>query len=59
MTLSLACCCGEGVDFYYLNRIGGGVFGGHVGVLETWHEHFYRMLRRYIASGRFAGKYLL
>jgi len=45
-----------GVDFYYMNRLGGGIIGGYAAAIKAWHTQYYAMLTRYIHAQRFAGK---
>ena len=33
-----------GVDFYYVNRLGGGIFGGTREAVQAWHTAYYHML---------------
>lgn len=48
----------EGIDnrFQYVNRIGGGIFGGHKNNCLIWCEKYYQMLDLFFEKNIFAGK---
>jgi len=43
-------------NFNYVDRIGGGIFGGHRDYCLKWHEEYYKILDEFIKKGQFAGK---
>ena len=43
-------------SFQYVNRIGGGMFGGDSKHIKQWSEKFYQVFYRYLTQNRFVGK---